>query len=182
LSTASTFVKLSRDCMATTIPYGDRVPLSAGGEVQNVQQLGGSITVRTEMGSLLRIDGEDADVLGLEVPEDLVHTHDPSEFEMDRVIDVLQTVYDPEIPISIVELGLVYRCEEVKTPEGRRRIEIDMSMTAPGCGMGDVLRADASRVVSGVPGVDEVDVQLVWDPPWSIHRMSEAARLQLGML
>ena len=84
--------------------------------------------------------------------------------------------------MSIVELGLVYRCEELAGPLGTRRIEIDMSMTAPGCGMGDVLRGDAARAVSAVPGVDDVDVNLVWDPPWTIHRMSEAARLQLGLL
>jgi metal-sulfur cluster biosynthetic enzyme len=101
---------------------------------------------------------------------------------MERVFEALGQVYDPEIPVSIVELGLVYRCEEVAGPLGMRRIEIDMSMTAPGCGMGDVLRADAARAVFGVPGVDDVEVNLVWDPPWTIHRMSEAARLQLGLL
>jgi metal-sulfur cluster biosynthetic enzyme len=84
--------------------------------------------------------------------------------------------------VSIVELGLVYRCDEVHRADGSRRIEVDMSMTAPGCGMGDVLRADATRAVAAVPGVDDVEVTLVWDPPWSIHRMSEAARLQLGLL
>ena len=84
--------------------------------------------------------------------------------------------------VSIVELGLVYRCDEVVLPLGMRRIEIDMSMTAPGCGMGDVLRADAERAVRAVPGVDDVEVNLVWDPPWTIHRMTEAARLQLGLL
>ncbi len=101
---------------------------------------------------------------------------------MSRVTDALQGIYDPEIPVSIIELGLVYRCEEIQRPDGTRRIEIDMSMTAPGCGMGDVLRADALRAVQVVPGVDEVDVTLVWDPLWTIQRMSEAARLQLGML
>jgi probable FeS assembly SUF system protein SufT len=175
-------ITLERDCMATTIPYGDRVALTAGGQVQIVQQLGGSITVRTEMGSLLRIDGADADALGLEIPDEKIEHDDTAEFHIDQVLDVLQTVYDPEIPVSIVELGLVYRCEEVELPDGRRRIEIDMSMTAPGCGMGDVLRDDASRVVESVPGVDEVEVNLVWAPPWTMQRMSEASRLQLGLL
>jgi metal-sulfur cluster biosynthetic enzyme len=91
-------------------------------------------------------------------------------------------VYDPEIPVSIVDLGLVYRCDERLDDDGTRRIEIDMSMTAPGCGMGDILRADAARAVLAVPGVDDVEVELVWDPPWTIHRMSEAARLELGLL
>jgi metal-sulfur cluster biosynthetic enzyme len=101
---------------------------------------------------------------------------------MELVTQALQTVYDPEIPVSVVELGLIYRCEEHQRVDGTRLITIDMSMTAPGCGMGDVLRADAARVVQSVPGVDAVEVSLVWDPPWTVRRMSEAARLQLGML
>lgn len=176
-------IGLTRDCRATTVPHGVEVQLNVGGQVQIVQRLGSSITVQTEMGALLRIDGSDADALGLEASE-------PSgtaggvdgDFEMRHVVDALQGVYDPEIPVSIVELGLVYRCDEVLGPDGSRRIEIDMSMTAPGCGMGDVLRLDAARAVQAVPGVDDVDVELVWDPPWSVQRMSESARLQLGMM
>jgi metal-sulfur cluster biosynthetic enzyme len=102
-------------------------------------------------------------------------------FELASVVDALQQVYDPEIPVSIVELGLVYRCEE-RLDGGRRTIEIDMSMTAPGCGMGDLLRQAAERAVREVPGVDDVVVELVWDPPWTTARISEAARLQLGLL
>lgn len=148
-----------------------------------MQQLGASITVRTELGTLLRLDAADGYAVGLEVPdgEDEV-VDDDRPFDMSRVLDALGQVYDPEIPVSIVELGLVYRCEELPGPLDTRRIEIDMSMTAPGCGMGDVLRADAARAVYAVPGVDDVEVNLVWDPPWTIHRMSEAARLQLGLL
>ena len=176
-------IALRRDCTATTVPSGDFVLLSEGGEVQIVQQLGGSITVRTEMGSLLRIAGEDADALGLEASSHAESSADPSQpFDMDQVYAALDQVYDPEIPVSIVQLGLVYRCEELPGPLDTRRIEIDMSMTAPGCGMGDVLRADAARAVLAVPGVGDVEVNLVWDPPWSIHRMSEATRLQLGLL
>lgn len=176
-------IRLARDCMATTVPAGQHVLLSEGGEVQIVQQLGRSITVRTEMGSLLRLDAADADAVGLAPPsgEDDAADED-APFEMERVMDALGQVYDPEIPVSIVELGLVYRCEEKPGPLDTRRIEIDMSMTAPGCGMGDVLRADAARAVLAVPGVGDVEVNLVWDPPWTIHRMSEAARLQLGLL
>ena len=175
-------IELTRDCTATTVPRGEQVALTAGGLVEIVQRLGGSVTVRTEMGSLLRLDGADADVLGLEVVNDVSAGTATGGFELTRVTDALQGIYDPEIPVSIVELGLIYRCEEVPCPDGTRRIEIDMSMTAPGCGMGDDLRADALRAVQAVPGVDEVDVTLVWDPPWTIQRMSEAARLQLGML
>lgn len=179
-------IALTRDCTATMVPSGERVALAEGGEVQIVQQLGGSITVRTQLGSLLRIDGVDADALGLEPTGPAVGAGDgdadAGPFDIDQVYDALHGVYDPEIPVSIVELGLVYRCEETMRPDGTRRIEIDMSMTAPGCGMGDVLRADAARVVQAVPGVDEVEVTLVWDPPWTMHRMSEATRLQLGLL
>jgi probable FeS assembly SUF system protein SufT len=161
------------------------VLLSEGGEVEIVQRLGGSVTVRTEMGTLLRLDGADVDALGFE-PSAGDQAADPAEasgpFAMQHVLDALGQVYDPEIPVNIVELGLVYRCEERPGPLGTRRIEIDMSMTAPGCGMGDVLRGDAARAVLAVPGVDDVDVDLVWDPPWTVDRMSEAARLQLGML
>lgn len=178
-------IALRRDCAATTIPFGERVALAEGGEVEIVQQLGGSFTVRTEMGMLLRIDGDDADALGVDPPTGDTDTDAAGAagaFDMARVMDALQTVYDPEIPVSIVELGLVYRCDEVQRPDGTRLIDIDMSMTAPGCGMGDILRGDAARVVGAVPGVDDVEVTLVWDPPWSVGRMSEAARLQLGML
>lgn len=175
-------IALRRDCMATTVPAGELVLLSEGGEVEVVQRLGGSITVRTEVGLLLRIDGADGDALGLDPVEEEVAPEADGPFEMARVIEALDQVYDPEIPVSIVELGLVYRCEEVPGPLDTRRIEIDMSMTAPGCGMGDVLRRDATRAVLAVPGVDEAEVNLVWDPPWTIHRMSEAARLQLGLL
>ena len=177
-------IALRRDCIAHTVPAGQVVLLSEGGEVEVVQRLGASVTVRTELGTLLRIDDADADALGLQPagsgPSSGADEDEP--FAMSRVVDALAQVYDPEIPINIVELGLVYRCEEVPALLGTRRIEIDMSMTAPGCGMGDVLRGDAARAVLAVPGVDDVEVTLVWDPPWTIHRMSDAARLQLGLL
>jgi len=176
-------VALTRECMAMTVPDGNWTLLRAGQEVQITQQLGGSITVRTGRGTLVRIAATDADALGLETPDELEHADDDSRrFDMGRVHEALGGVYDPEIPISIVELGLVYRCEEVEGPLRTRRIEVDMTMTAPGCGMGDVLRADAERAVLAVPGVDEVHVNLVWEPPWTIQRMSQAARLQLGLL
>jgi probable FeS assembly SUF system protein SufT len=174
-------VELTRECIATTVPYGDQVTLDAGGLVEVVQRLGASITVRTEMGSLLRIDGADADALGLD-PVDVSRDAADGPFELSQVVDALQEIYDPEIPVSIVELGLVYRCDEILGEDGTRRIEIDMTMTAPGCGMGDVLREDALRAVGSIPGVDDVDVRIVFDPPWNIGRMSEAARLQLGLM
>ena len=179
--TSWTPIELSRACAATTVPYGEQVTLDAGGLVEIVQRLGASITVRTQMGSLLRIDGTDADALGLD-PIGVGHRAADGPFEIDQVVDALQQIFDPEIPVSIVELGLVYRCDEIIEADGSRRIEIDMTMTAPGCGMGDVLRADALRAVQAIPDVDDVDVQIVFDPPWNIGRMSEAARLQLGLM
>ena len=174
-------VELTRACAATTVPYGEQVTLDAGGLVEIVQRLGASITVRTQMGSLLRVAGSDADALGLD-PIGVERGAADGPFELGQVIDALQQSFDPEIPVSIVELGLVYRCDEIVEADGSRRIEIDITMTAPGCGMGDVLRADALRAVQAIPGVDDVEVRIVFDPPWNIGRMSEAARLQLGLM
>lgn len=176
-------ISLKRSCTATTVPQGQKITLDAGGVVFMVQQLGGSYTVSTEMGTLLRIDGDDADALGIEVPaERRVTIAGAGAFSMDKVNAALDTVYDPEIPVSIVELGLIYRCEEKVGDDGKRLIDIDMTMTAPGCGMGDVLRSDAIRAVERVSGVDAVEVSIVFDPPWTMAAMSEEARLQLGLL
>lgn len=175
-------VEVTRDCLATTVPGGRQTSLAAGDRVRIMQTLGESITVRTEFGVLARVNGEDADALGLDVAVRELELDAAEAFSMSQVVDALQNVYDPEIPVSVVELGLIYRCDEELLADGSRLISIDMSMTAPGCGMGDVLRADAERVVRMVPGVDEVEVTLVWDPPWSLSRMSEAVRLQLGLL
>jgi len=175
---------LARDCPATTVPEGEATVLSAGAVVHLVQKMGGSITVRSDRGTLLRIDRDDSDALGLvvEPPERHVSLVGRGPFEMGQVTDALHSVYDPEIPVSIVDLGLVYRCEEVVDAEGRRRIDIDMTMTSPGCGMGDVLRDDAIRAVERLHGVDSVEVNLVFDPPWGLDRISEDAKLELGLL
>lgn len=175
---------LTRSVSAITVPFGEVVELSEGGEVQVMQRMGDSITVRTEMGALMRIEGNDADALGIEVDQSAHRATNAEQatFSIDLVTAALDRVYDPEIPVSIVQLGLVYRCDEFVLEDGRRRIEIDMTMTAPGCGMGDVLRADAMRAVSAVPGVDEVEVELVWQPQWTVHYMTEEARLSLGLL
>jgi probable FeS assembly SUF system protein SufT len=184
-TTGTSTVTVARDCEAVAIPSGTAVLVPAGTAVQVVQSFGGAITVRTPLGGLLRIDGTDADAVGIHHPTDptvdRVET-DAAPFSMDRVTDALRQVYDPEIPIDIVELGLVYRCEVQRDAHGRRRIDIDLSMTAPGCGMGEVLRDDVEHVVGDVSGVDEVHVTLVWDPPWGYDRLSETARLRLGLL
>jgi probable FeS assembly SUF system protein SufT len=174
-------IELQRDCEATLIPSGEIVRLSQGERVVLTQSLGGTYTVQTNVG-LARIAAPDADALGFEVKP---RSHEPAgagAFDLEQVMAQLKTVFDPEIPVNVVDLGLVYACEAHPIESGGQRVEIKMSMTAPGCGMGDVLKEDARARVRVVPGVAEVDVEIVWDPPWDQSRMSEAARLQLGML
>jgi probable FeS assembly SUF system protein SufT len=176
-------IALKRDCEGTLIPSGDKVTLPRGDLVEVTQALGGSFTVRTGVGYLVRVSANDADALGLEneLPKE-ASPADAAAFNLEKVIESLKTVFDPEIPVNVVDLGLIYVCEGQPLPDGGHRVEIKMSMTAPGCGMGDVLKDDARAKLLAVPGVREVDIELVWDPPWDPSRMSEAARLQLGML
>lgn len=175
-------IELRRDCEATLIPGGKKVQLSQGDRVTVTQALGGSFTVTTDAGYLARIAASDADALGLEVAQANDQPVDAGPFDVQRVIEALKTVFDPEIPVNVVDLGLIYVCEAHPLAGGGHRVEIKMSMTAPGCGMGDVLKEDARAKVQAVPGVTQVDVEIVWDPPWDPSRMSEAARLQTGML
>lgn len=178
-------VELDRDCEATVIPGGEKMLLLRGEQIVVTQTLGGSVTVQTEMGYLVRINADDSAALGLVVTDvnaDASAFNEAAPFELDNVIASLRNVFDPEIPINVVDLGLIYLCEAFQLPDGSQRIQIEMSMTAPGCGMGDVLREDAKTAAAMVGGVSEVDVELVWDPPWGIERMSDAARLQLGLM
>ena len=177
-----TEIELKRDCKATLIPSGQELLLSQAELVVVTQALGGSFTVRTDMGQLARIDARDADALGLEDEPANEEPVDAGPFELQRVIETLKTVFDPEIPVNVVDLGLIYVCEAHPLADGGHRVEIKMSMTAPGCGMGDVLKGDARTKVLALAGVTEVDIEIVWDPPWDASRMSEAAQLQLGML
>jgi probable FeS assembly SUF system protein SufT len=172
-------VALNRDCEATQVPYGGVQVLPAGARVRVMQSLGGSYTVATEQGLMMRIDAKDADALGL-APQTQPADAEPRQFSEKLVWDVLKTVYDPEIPVNIVDLGLIYSCQ-ITPVEGGNRIEINMSMTAPGCGMGDVLKADVERKLSQLPDVREVKAKVVLDPPWHPGRMTEAAKLQLGL-
>jgi len=174
-------VELGQSCQATVIPGGQPMLLQRGEQVVVTQTLGGSVTVQTEMGYLVRINAEDSAALGLSAPADEATFADEEPFELDQVIAQLKNVFDPEIPINVVDLGLIYRCQAEPLADGTHRVEIEMSMTAPGCGMGDVLKEDARTAVHSVPGVSAVDIELVWDPPWGQDRMSDAARLQLGM-
>ena len=179
----SASIVLARDCDATRIPSGASVVLPAGTPVTIAQTLGGHFTVTTEDGALLRIADKDADALGERAPAAAAPAPMiEGPFEEERVWEQLRTVFDPEIPVNLVDLGLIYRCQAIPLLEGGHRVEIAMSMTAPGCGMGDVLKEDVRRKVQSVPGVREVQVEVVWDPPWDASRMSDAARLQLGWM
>src|SRR5262249_51683368 len=155
-------------------PSGSPEVLPAGTPVTITQSLGGHFTVTTDDGGLFRIAEKDADALGESAAAAAQAPMVEGPFEEGRVWEQLKTVFDPEIPVNLVDLGLIYRCEAVPLPAGGHRVEIDMSMTAPGCGMGDVLKEDVRRKVQSVPGVKEVAVQVVWDPPWDASRMSDA--------
>jgi probable FeS assembly SUF system protein SufT len=173
-------IDLKRECEAIEIPSGTRRVLSASSRVRISQFLGTSYTVVGDMGCMFRIDAKDADALGLTPPAaDETKTSD-GVFAEPMVWAQLKTVYDPEIPVNIVDLGLIYSCEITAPEQGGKKIDVKMSMTAPGCGMGNVLKADVEGKLARLPEVKEVHVEVVFDPPWSPARMSEAAKLQLG--
>jgi len=172
---------LGRPCEAIVIPYGTRSELPAGTVVRVMQRLGGSLTVAADFGGLYRIDPENFDALGLEKPEGAAAAPATDRPLEDRVWDELRTCFDPEIPVNIVELGLVYDCTvEPSSQPDRQNVRIKMTLTAPGCGMGDVLADDVRTKLERLPDVARADVELVFDPPWSQEMMSDAARLQLG--
>jgi probable FeS assembly SUF system protein SufT len=172
---------VSREVAAREIPSGTPITLRAGDPVVITQSLGGRYTVMTPVGFLARIDGKDADAIG----EPIV-VADPAAQEgkstEDQAWDQLRTCFDPEIPVNIVDLGLVYGCALTALSEGGNRIDVKFTLTAPGCGMGDVLREDIKGKLLTIPGVTDADVQVVFDPPWSMQMMSDAAKLQLGMM
>lgn len=169
-------VTLNRDCQATEIPNGDVRILSAGRAVVITQCLGGSYTVTVGFGPIMRIEAKDADALGFAAAP----AETPAVFSEQLVWNQLKSVYDPEIPVNIVDLGLVYSCE-ITEDNGARDIYIAMTMTAPGCGMSEVLKSDVESRLSSLTTVRHVNVEVVFDPPWTIQRMSEATRLQLGL-
>ncbi len=176
-------VTLTRECKATEIPSGEPLVLQGGTVVTITQTLGGNFTILTEIGLMARIDANDADALGKEKPAAPEAPADGTGPVADEKLwDILKSVYDPEIPANIVDLGLVYECKIEPMPEGGSRATVKFTMTAPGCGMGDVLRADIEQRILNLPGVKQVDAEVVFDPPWTPDRMSEAAKLQLGML
>ncbi len=179
---------LSRDCEVIQIPSGQKFTLEKGTKGAITQTLGGSYTVATPYG-LSRIADKDLDALGLEKPA----TTKPAErtaaaaatngeVSEEAVWNQLRQCFDPEIPVNIVDLGLVYDCRLTKKDDGGTKVEVKMTLTAPGCGMGPAIAHDAQSKILSIDGVDEADVQLVWDPPWNQNMISEAGRMKLGMV
>jgi probable FeS assembly SUF system protein SufT len=175
-------ISFERDCDVVMVPQGEKVTLPAGSVGYITQALGGSFTVFVE-GNLFRVAGTDADAIGKEpmTPPELAADAADGDVEL-LAWQQLRTCFDPEIPINIVDLGLVYRCDVSRTGEGDRKVAVEMTLTAPGCGMGEVLVDDVRSKLELIPTVAEADVELVFDPPWNQSMMSEAARLETGML
>jgi probable FeS assembly SUF system protein SufT len=175
-------VALTREVIGTLIPAGTKVELPAGTSATVTQALGGSYTVQVE-GHLFRIEGKDADALGKEPARGPQVPENASDADLEKAVwEQLRTVYDPEIPINVVELGLIYECRlEPVAPAGRKAV-VKMTLTAPGCGMGDILVADAKGKILEIPGITDAQVELTFDPPWTQDKMSEAARLQAGLI
>ena len=172
-------VILQRDTMAYMVPSGARIMLHSGTEVKITQSLGDSFTVDV-YGNLARIDGNDADALGKEKLDPLAGLPEGASAG-DVVWLLLKTVYDPEIPVNIVDLGLIYGCKLNVVEEGQHAVAITMTLTAPGCGMGPVIAEDVKRVLLSQDDIIEVEVDIVFDPPWDRSMMTAEAKLELGM-
>jgi probable FeS assembly SUF system protein SufT len=174
--------KLDRDVEAIAVPTGETIELPAGVVGYITQALGGSFTIFVD-GSMFMILGHNADALGREPLPPPVLPENATRDDVEQAVwDQLRTVYDPEIPVSIVELGLVYECEVRPADGGGYDVDIDMTLTAPGCGMGDVLVSDAATKIKLIPEVNKVHCDIVFDPPWDQSMMSEEAKLETGML
>jgi probable FeS assembly SUF system protein SufT len=182
-------IVFERDCKAVMVPQGEEVTLPAGQNGYITQALGGSFTVFVE-GNLFRIRGEDADAIGKETPAALTLAEQADDAEVEKLVwQQLRTCYDPEIPVNIVDLGLVYNCDVEKiepVPDAlsapSRRVKVSMTLTAPGCGMGDILVDDVRSKLESIPTIAEADVELTFDPPWNHAMMSDVAKLETGML
>ena len=175
---------LSREVTATQIPAGTRQTLAAGTIVFIHQTLGGSYTVQTDFG-LFRIDNQDADAIGEQVLDAAIKSSTLTDGAPDpeTIWDQLRKVFDPEIPVNIVDLGLVYSMEVGKLPDnGGFKVDVAMTLTAPGCGMGPAIAEDAKGKIMLVPGVASADVRVVWEPPWTQSMISEEGKMKLGLI
>lgn len=175
-------IRFERDCEAVMVPQGQTVTLPAGESGYITQALGGSFTVYVD-GNLFRIKGADADAIGKDPPPLLTLAQGASDAEVEKLVwQQLRTCFDPEIPVNIVDLGLVYDCVLVHDDAGRRVVSVRMTLTAPGCGMGDILVDDVRAKIEAIPTVTAADVELTFDPPWNHAMMSDVAKLETGML
>ncbi|HYW77520.1 MAG TPA: putative Fe-S cluster assembly protein SufT [Gammaproteobacteria bacterium] len=174
-------VTAERDCPGILVPMGTEVIIPEGTEVQVTQAMGGSITVHIG-GNLVRVDAEHADALGLDIDQGEPMPENPTDEEFEHLAwEQLKTCFDPEIPINIVDLGLIYKCEIENGKDGKRDVTVHLTLTAPGCGMGDILLDDVRNKIERIPTCGHVHAELVFDPPWGPSMMSDEARLQTGM-
>lgn len=183
MSALNEVVSLARDCEAIEIPAGHKVTLPKGTDVIVTQSLGGTYTLMVpSFGGLFRVSGTDGDAIGKTVisVDAAPAPVDPGDLEK-MVWDQLKSCYDPEIPVNIVDLGLIYDMHILPLPEGANRVEVKMTLTAQGCGMGASIASDAQYKIMTLPGVREADVQVVWDPPWGPHRISAEGKAMLGI-
>ena len=177
-------IALARECQAIMIPSGEKVTLAAGSHVWLTQALGGSFTVMTDHGHMVRIDGADAGALGMADGQEfnaLDRAAGTGESVEERVWNQLRSCFDPEIPVNIVDLGLIYDCRAEALAGGGHKAKVRFTLTAQGCGMGQFLKEDIRKKLLAVPGVREADVDLVWDPPWNQSMISPKAKQQLGI-
>ena len=178
-------VTLTREVEVTLIPQGTPMTLPEGETVTITHRLGGNFTVMTHNG-MFRISGVNADALGEEVtitPKDTTaESHDGPAPEQETLWEALKSVFDPEIPVNIVDLGLAYSLETVEREEGGHKITMDMTLTAPGCGMGPAIAEDAKMRLETVAGVSEAEVEIVWDPPWNQDMITEEGKMVLGLI
>ncbi|MDN5869917.1 MAG: putative Fe-S cluster assembly protein SufT [Nitrococcus sp.] len=181
-SESDTAVTFLRDCEVALVPSGETGIIPKGSEGAITQALGGSYTINL-WANLFRVDGSNADAIGREPDPPPTLPDLATDEDVEKTIwEQLQLCYDPEIPVNVVELGLVYECDIQKLAEDRRRVHIRMTLTAPSCGMGDILAYDVKTKVSRVPTVADAEIEIVLDPPWTQDMMSEAAQLETGMI
>jgi probable FeS assembly SUF system protein SufT len=175
---------VTRDCEAVMIPSGEKITLPRGSTVWRTQSLGGSYTVMTDRGYMARIEGRDGDAIGEPVgggQSSGVAAAANREQAEKQVWEQLRTCFDPEIPVNIVELGLIYGCEVTERDDAGYKVRVKFTLTAQGCGMGQFLKRDIQNKLAAIPGVQEVEVELVWDPPWNQSMISHGAKQQLGI-
>jgi probable FeS assembly SUF system protein SufT len=177
-------IEIARDVEGIQIPAGLKTTIPTGTRAIITQSLGGSYTIACDYG-LFRISEDNADALGLtprSSDEKKESGRENAHVNEKEIWDQLRTVYDPEIPVNIVDLGLVYDCNVAPDANAGTRVEVKMTLTAPGCGMGPAIAQDAKSKIMTIPGVDEAEVELVWDPPWNQSMISEAGKMKLGLI